>query len=1008
MRKRRTMMKKIIAMLTTFVMLASTICNTAVFAAFSDVDDSNPYRRAITTLSTLSVIDGYDDGTFKPDGTITRAEFTKLIVFMLGFQDFTHTENDFTDVADTHWAKNYIQTAYGLGIISGMGDGTFAPDAPVTYEQALKMVVCTLGYEHFAQAIATPQPEGSWADGYIKQANSLDITKGVMNAAYTAGASRGVIAQVLYNSLEIEMYENNGASWQKTDKTIMADYLKVKELKGTLVGVSNQVTEDCKTGLLDGEMNIKTNDGEEVILNYSQYTQNISDLTKHLGNTITVYYRQLSNNDEKMLVIIDSELTKNSTVELSHNDIKSYENHIIKYYVSATKQETIKLKTEDLTVRYNGELVATNDTVTLTNPNTKTEEYFTRDEALEQWLNPDTDYTIYGTITLTDNGNDDLYDMIQIYDYETLVAYTAPNTVDYRISDKLVTGNHIILDPQGDYTYTITKNGSEIPVTSIVANDVILYAASLDDSVRTLIVTNNPVKGSISSINESNKQLTISGQTYKIGDKFEKYITEKDGRELKAGVSGTFYTDDFGTLVFGTLDQAAVAPYSYISNAYVDYDEGGKIFVTAFMSNTSSTAVSYVVKDRVKVNGSSMTAEKALEELAVSAQYTNDDADMAEAIYGMGKEPQNLTYAQPARLIVKNNEITEIITLEADETVTQNDDKERIQRCKELSQYTYSSNSFTKDGKSAFSVNSSTIVINVPSDRENKSQYAKKALSAVFTSGEPYYVEAYDISSSKVAGLVLVYGNDGALTRVKKDTNFSIVGTLPESVYSEEKGETVLKFDVYAGNTNVPKSWTTFDNSEFEDVQIGDVIQFAYDGDNLAQGRINCINFDDIASVLDDESKEFNWAVEQEPTEENGYQKFMFDYRFKKASTENDETFYSSTIQDNIPYSRACMYNVSQVLLEDKKIYVTKNGFTTDDSGNTILDDSDYEEISITSSTKILRMEDDREEISRYAVGTTTDMSINDLKDAKNYGTECSKILVCSMKGAARLIVVYN
>ncbi|MBQ8301174.1 MAG: hypothetical protein IJX57_04340, partial [Clostridia bacterium] len=418
----------------------------------------------------------------------------------------------------------------------------------------------------------------------------------------------------------------------------------------------------------------------------------------------------------------------------------------------------------------------------------------------------------------------------------------------------------------------------------------------------------------------------------------------------------------------------------------------------------------YQLKDKIKLNGSSVKSEIAIDRLAESAQFANDDADMADAIYGAGKEPANLTYSQPARITIKDNEITEIITLESDEVLAQNDDKEQVVRCKELGQYTYSTNSFTQNGKSAFSVNSSTIVISVPSDRKTKKQYAKKALSSIFTSGDAYYVEAYDINSSKVAGLVVVYGNDGSLTRVKKDTNFSIVGTLPESIYSDVKDDTVLKFDVFAGNTNVAKSWTTYDDSEFEDIKVGDVIQFAYDSDNLAQGRINCIDFDDIAAVLDGKETDgqtFNWAVEQEPAEENNFQTYKFDYRFKKAGTDEDEIFYSSTL-GAIPYSRACMYNVSQVLLEYNKIYVTKNGFTEGEDGIPVIDDSDYEEISITSSTKIIRMEDDREEISRYAASTTTDMTINDLKDAKNYGVNCSKILVCSTKGTAKLIIVYN
>ena len=75
-------MKKLTAILTSLIMTLSVICQTSVFAAFSDVGDDNTYKDAITTLTKLKVIDGYEDGTFKPDGQITRAEFTKLIVFI--------------------------------------------------------------------------------------------------------------------------------------------------------------------------------------------------------------------------------------------------------------------------------------------------------------------------------------------------------------------------------------------------------------------------------------------------------------------------------------------------------------------------------------------------------------------------------------------------------------------------------------------------------------------------------------------------------------------------------------------------------------------------------------------------------------------------------------------------------------------------------------------------------------------------------------------------------------
>ncbi len=1004
-------MKKVIAMLTSIVMLASIMCQVTVSAAFSDVDDTNQYKKAITALTKLSVIDGYDENgvsLFKPDNTITRAEFTKLIVFMLGYQDLTYSSYEFTDVDSSHWAKDYIQTAYNLGIIAGYGDGVFAPDTTVTYEQALKMVVCMLGYETYAVTL------GAWPDGYIQEAIKLNLTKNVSGASYTDGASRGVIAQVLYNALEIEMYENNGYEWTKTDKTLLNDYLKAKQLKGTLVGVADVVTEECSSSLNEDQIAILTSSGEEVLINFSSFTSNKTDLTKYLGNTITVYYRQLTSNDERMLIIIDDETTKNSQTEISYDELSSLSGTTLKYYDSTSKQKSVKLKDTDLTVRYNGKNVSSGDTVTLVNKDTNEEESFTRQEALEKWLTLDTGYTIYGSVKLTDTGNDGTVDMIQIYDYETMVAYAAPTTADYRITDKLVTGNYLVLDPESaNYEYTITKDGNEIELTSIAANDVILYAKSLDDSMYTLLVTNKTVNGSITSMSSDGSRMTISGTSYDIGDTCNAYIQDKQNKTIKVGLTGTFYLDAFGTAVYGTLEQSTVSPYGYIADAYLDYDEGGKAYVTVYAPNTSaSSAASYALKDRVKFNGSTIDSEAAIEKLKTTAGYAGDESEYAEKIYGAGKSANVTEYSQPARVKIQDNKVTEIVTLTSSEIQTQNEDTEQIAKCKELGQYTYSSNSFTQSGKTAFSVNSSTVVLYIPSDRTQKKNYANKTISSAFTSGESYYVEAYDINSSKIAGLVIYYGNDGTLTNVKKDTDFSIVASVPDSVYSDVRDNDVLTFNVYAGATNTTRSWTTYDDKEFSDVQVGDVIQFSYDSDNLIQGRINNIKYSDIEKVLDGEEYNgqlYSWEEEQSPSEDNNYQQYKFDYRFKKTGTSTDETYTSSTL-GTVPYSRACMYNVSQVLVDDKKLYVTKSGFTKNDDGKMVLDESDYEELSITSTTKILRMDEDKDgnTISRYAPETTTDMAITDLKGANVYSTDCSKILVCSSKGVVKLIVVYN
>ena len=100
---------------------------------FPDVNASKWYNNAISTLTNGGLLTGYPDGTFRPEGTITRAEFAVIAVrFQFeGDPDNFPPAGMFSDVSG-HWAEGYIAYAYGLGYVQGYEDGTFRPDAPIT------------------------------------------------------------------------------------------------------------------------------------------------------------------------------------------------------------------------------------------------------------------------------------------------------------------------------------------------------------------------------------------------------------------------------------------------------------------------------------------------------------------------------------------------------------------------------------------------------------------------------------------------------------------------------------------------------------------------------------------------------------------------------------------------------------------------------------------------------------------------------------------------------------
>ena len=166
--------------------------------AYTDVDDS-VLEKQISDLSKLNIIHGYEDGTFKPKKNITRAEFSKIVMEAIINSDVFDSFNEFEDVAPEHWANNYIYKAKHLGIINGTSSTTFEPESNVTYEQAIKMIVCAIGYSEEALQ------QGGWPNGYIKQANDLGI---INNIAFNPKeyATREDIAKIVRNSLDVPFY----------------------------------------------------------------------------------------------------------------------------------------------------------------------------------------------------------------------------------------------------------------------------------------------------------------------------------------------------------------------------------------------------------------------------------------------------------------------------------------------------------------------------------------------------------------------------------------------------------------------------------------------------------------------------------------------------------------------------------------------------------------------------------------------------------------------------------
>ena len=136
--------------------------------------------------------------------------------------------SEFNDVTSEHWAYNYIYKAKYLGIVNGTSDITFEPESNVTYEQAIKMIVCAIGYGEESLR------EGGWPNGYIIQANKLGILENI-EFKQNDFATRENIAKIVRNSLDVPFYY-----LKATDNRITREYSDscIFNIKSTYLNLS--------------------------------------------------------------------------------------------------------------------------------------------------------------------------------------------------------------------------------------------------------------------------------------------------------------------------------------------------------------------------------------------------------------------------------------------------------------------------------------------------------------------------------------------------------------------------------------------------------------------------------------------------------------------------------------------------------------------------------------------------------------------------------------------------
>jgi len=150
--------------------------------SFKDVLSSHWAQSYISKLVEKEIIKGYQDGSFRPEASVTRAEFAKMICLAMGWQLESPATSSFSDVPQGNWARQYIETAKAKGILGGYENGTFAPGRKITRAEIAKILAKAL---NLASGTSSMKDISShWAKDYIGACVKAGIVGGYANGNF--------------------------------------------------------------------------------------------------------------------------------------------------------------------------------------------------------------------------------------------------------------------------------------------------------------------------------------------------------------------------------------------------------------------------------------------------------------------------------------------------------------------------------------------------------------------------------------------------------------------------------------------------------------------------------------------------------------------------------------------------------------------------------------------------------------------------------------------------------
>ncbi|MBR2916022.1 MAG: S-layer homology domain-containing protein [Clostridia bacterium] len=790
-----------------------------VGTVFSDVAGTESYADAVIMLNKLSIINGYEDGTFGPMNNVTRSEFAALLLRMLGMdQTAAPAEKPFTDVDTLFWAAGTINAAKTMGIITGYEDGTFRPLNNVSYEEALTMIIRAIGYENFSAPSQTV-----WYESYYNSAQKLGITKNAVGSLGTP-ATRSCIAQLIYDTLGVNTRKDGLVS----NATIMEAYLGIYKEEGILASNTYTSLETPDVNLKANEIMIMVEDEDGDVKNVVYKVQNTKDYDDMLGANITFYYKPGKGSDYGEIIMCDvKKNTKQETVTAAMIEPADSSATKLAYYKSESAKNVsyYNIDSENVVI-YNGKLYGDSPEASRFNDNTM--------------------IPAVGQISLLNRDGDNDYDVLFIDSYE-VYAVSSVTSSTYKITDNITTPSSPrtkILNYTDDNQIIsfVDIDGRPLSFSAIKKNKAICVKESHANSgtkLVTVVIMGNAVNGEVKS--RSNDSVTVGTQDYKYSP-MAPWVSGSDTvPEPSKGETYSFFMDINNEIFAYIADEnAAAVSYGYIIDCSIQDgsgfgDESGSLQILT----QSGAKTWFSLHSTSKINGRNVDGDVsgAMDDLVEASYNTYGVSDYKQAV----KYSTKTIKGEPVidELITVTDAKSTGATVAKDEFILY-EGAEDFTRDEETT-FSQENRNF---GNSVFLSNATVFIVPESGEPDD----FKKGSTSDFNRDGGYKVEIFDITSSKNAKLVVLYGTAEAFA-VNHSTPLFRFDRV-ENTYDEITGETLSAVYGWENGAYGDDEWSQAmyyisDNSEedIEDLSKGDLVRFGADANGYVTLKAEDIHY---------------------------------------------------------------------------------------------------------------------------------------------------------------------